>query len=310
MMAMKKADRLLFGGLIAALSASACNCQTTPGPKDEVSQAVGQALADTPSTALFELMPPKVPKVTCNGDQLTISADNSTLGSVLTAVQTCIGIQVDIPEGAAESRVFEELGPGPARQVLDSLLSGTDFNFVIGSSVTSPERIEIVSLMARPVEAPNAHELAADRSLSTARRAWLQSRQNRGAPLTPDENHPAADETPSIPETEEAAVAPAAPAADASANTTQASATDPSSPATPASPASDAPSPGDSNALSTPTTPSAATVQSPIAASPSSDASGGTEQKISEMQQLFQQRRLMNQNQNQSPGQNPSSPQP
>jgi hypothetical protein len=257
------------------------------------------------------LLPPKTPKVTCTGNQLTISADNSTLGSVLAAVHSCIGVQVDIPEGAAASRVFEELGPGPARQVLDSLLNGTDFNFVIGSSAANPERIETVLLMTRAVEPANAHEPAADRSLSTARRAWLQTRQNRAASLTPEENHPAADEAPATPDTEDAAAAPVAPAVDASVNSAQAPATDPSAPASPVAPAADAPaSPGDSAAPSAPTTPSAATVESPVSASPSSDAGAGTDQKISEMQQLFQQRRQMNQSQNQSPGQNPTSPQP
>jgi hypothetical protein len=41
---------------------------------------------------------------------LTIIADNSTLGGVLAAVHSCIGVQVDIPEGAAGKRVFENLG--------------------------------------------------------------------------------------------------------------------------------------------------------------------------------------------------------
>jgi len=311
-MAISNANRLLFLGLVAALSASACNAQAPPVPKNEAgreaNQGAGQASTDTPPAAVVELLPPKAPKVICTGDQLTISADNSTLGSVLAAVHSCIGIEVDIPEGAAGSRVFEELGPGPARQVLDSLLSGTDFNFVIGSSATNPEKIETVLLMERPTETASAHDAAPDRSLSVARRAWLQSRQNRAASLTPEENHPAADEATTTPETEDAASAPAAPAADASVNAAQAPASDP---AAPVAPSADAPSsPGNSAAPLAPTTTNAPAAETPMGASPSSDPSAGTEQKISEMQQLFQQRRQMNQGQNQSPGQNPTSPQP
>jgi len=194
--------------------------------------------------------------------------------------------------------VFGELGPGPARQVLDSLLSGTDFNFVIGSSEANPQKIEAVLLMLRSTELANAHDSAADRVASPARRAWLQSRQNRPASVTSDESsQPVRDDTPSTPEVEEPA---ATSAVDASANPGQAPATEPSSaPAEPPSPA------GDSAAGKTS---SASTLATPPTASPSSDPSSGTEQQINNMEQLFQQRRQMTQNQTQNPA--PTAQQP
>jgi hypothetical protein len=302
MMAINNANRLLFWGLLAALSAPACRAQGTPVPIGEAIQEASQDSAGTPSAALAE-MPPKVPKVTCSGDQLTISADNSTLGSVLAAVHTCVGVQVDIPEGAAGSRVFEELGPGPARQVLESLLSGTDFNFVIGSSDTDPQKIESVLLMLRPTETASVHDSANDRSPSAARRAWLQSRQNRSASLSPDENHATPEEAPSVPETEDTAAAPVenAPAANpAQVPAAQVPATD-----QPSAAAEALSSPGDKTAAP-------ASTSEPPAPSPTagSTPAQGTEQMISDMQQLFQQRRQMNQNQNQNQNQSPVSPQP
>jgi len=116
--------------------------QAATAPINSVSQEVDPASVVSTSPAQAEMAPPKAPKVTCIGDQLTISADNSTLGGVLAAVHNCTGVKVDIPEGAASSRVFEELGPGPARQVLEALLSGTELDYVIGSSSSDPQKIE------------------------------------------------------------------------------------------------------------------------------------------------------------------------
>jgi hypothetical protein len=292
-MANKSANRLLFLWLMAGLAAPGYKAQETPAPKSESTQPVAPASAATTSTTLPELAPPKLPKVTCAGDQLTISADNSTLGGILAAVHACIGVQVDIPEGAGGSRVFGELGPGPARQVMESLLNGTDFNFVIGSSEKNPQKIESVLLILRPTETASAHDATSDRTLTPARRAWLQNRQNRAASLASDEEHPAADETPSTQEAEDAT----APVDNPGTNTTQVPAND----AQP--PASDAPSSsGDKTAAPAPTP------DSPSGPSPSADPTRSTEDRITDMQQLFQQRRQMSQNQGQ--GTTSTSPQP
>lgn len=297
-MVSKNANQLLLWGLVAALTSQACNAQGTSVPKEETSQGSGHASSTELSTKLPEMAPPKPPKVTCVGDQLTISADNSTLGGVLAAVHTCLGVQIDIPEGAVGNRVFGELGPGPARQVLDSLLSGTDFNFVIGSSDANPQKIETILLMSRSTETANTHDSATDRSVTPARRAWLQSRQNRSASLTADESsQPVRDEILSTPETEETA---AAPAVEAGANPVQVPTTDASSQPT------EAPSPSGDG--SSPKAPSTATLAAPSASSLSSDPGAGTEQKISSMEQLFQQRRQMNQNPTPTP--TPTPPQP
>ena len=297
-MPINNASRLLLFGVLAAFSAPACRTQETPSPADETSQKAGHGSAAAPSAALAEMAPPKAPKVTCSGDQLTISADNATLGGVLAAVHACTGVQVEIPEGAAGSRVFGELGPGPARQVLESLLSGTEFNFVIGSSDTDPQKIETVLLMSRPVETASAQDAATDRTMTAGRRAWLQNRQNRSASLAADETHPAPDETPSTPEPEDAA---AAPVENAGATPAQAPAND--QPAAAAEPSSSA-------AAGVASTAPTSNSESPSAASPNSNPNEGTEQKITDMQQLFQQRRQMNTNQNPSQNPNPTSPQP
>src|SRR5271167_1486183 len=109
-MTTRNAIRPLLFGLLVGLSAASSGAQETQTPANDASPS--QA-AEQGSAAIAEMAPPKPPKVTCAGDQLTIIAINSTLGSVLAAVHDCTGVQVDIPSGAVGSRVFEELGPGP-----------------------------------------------------------------------------------------------------------------------------------------------------------------------------------------------------
>lgn len=284
-MAIDNAIRLLSFGLLAAVSPHASTAQQTAAQKPDASQAA----ALSPSATQAEMAPPKAPKVTCIGDQLTISAENSTLGGVLAAVHNCTGVKVDIPEGAAASRVFEELGPGPARQVLEALLSGTELDYVIGSSSSDPQKIETVLLMVRSTDAQGS--AADDRNLTPARRAWLQTRQNRrvGAPSS-EENYSPVDEPPAAPAADDAA---AAPADTGKANGPQ------TPPADTPPPAPDAPvTPIDSVAAPVPA------AEAPSGANPALTEDKSTSERISDMQQMFQQRRQMNQNQN--PSQNPN----
>jgi hypothetical protein len=242
----------------------------------------------TPASPQFALLaPPKAPKVTCDGNQLTITADNSTLGAVLAAVHSCTGVQIDIPESEAGKRVFENLGPGPAREVLESLLNGMDLNFAIGSSATDPQKVDSVLLLLRSTETSTAS--IADRSLSPARRAWLQSRQNgRPSPAPIDDNNQTAVDTSDSPAAEDADAKPAA---------SQAPSVDT------AAPASDTPEAPTGGAISPALATDAASTAVPAVSPDKSSA-----ERIADMQQMFEQRRQINQTQNQS--QAPTSPQP
>jgi hypothetical protein len=284
-----KVIRPLTFGLAVALSGFPSSAQAATASIVSASQEAGPASVVSASPAQAEMAPPKTPKVTCIGDQLTISADNSTLGGVLAAVHNCTGVKVDIPEGAASSRVFEELGPGPARQVLEALLSGTELDYVIGSSSADPQKIETVVLMVRSTDAQGS--TADDHTLTPQRRAWLQTRQNHrpGVP-TSEESSPAADESQAAPAAENAVTAPAD---NGNANGTQ------TPPADTPPPAADVPVPP-VNSVATPMT----TNEPSAGVNPALTDDKSTSERISDMQQMFEQRRLMNQNQN--PSQNPN----
>jgi len=95
-----------------------------------------------------EQLPSQPPTVTYENGQLAIVAPNSTLSDILHAVHNQTGANIDIPPGANE-RVVSSFGPGPARDVLTSLLNGSHFNYVMVGSVADPNAVAQVILTPR-----------------------------------------------------------------------------------------------------------------------------------------------------------------
>ena len=89
------------------------------------------------------------PVVAGDGKQLTIDAENSTLASVLNAVRERTGASIEIPGTAARERVFVHLGPGPARDIISSLLYGTSFDYILEAAEDDPDTLRSVVLTAR-----------------------------------------------------------------------------------------------------------------------------------------------------------------
>lgn len=92
--------------------------------------------------------PATPPQVSFQSGQLTIAAQNSTLGDILKAVKAQTGATIDVP-GTASERVIGRFGPGPARDVLTALLNGSHFNYVLLGSSTDPSALDRVILMAK-----------------------------------------------------------------------------------------------------------------------------------------------------------------
>jgi hypothetical protein len=68
---------------------------------------------------------------------------------VLRSVQTQTGATVDIPPGAGNERVVANLGPGKPQSVLESLLNGSKFNYVILGEPNNPGAVQKVILLAK-----------------------------------------------------------------------------------------------------------------------------------------------------------------
>jgi hypothetical protein len=108
-------------------------------------QIIEQPPTPAPPTSTLEQVPSQLPTVTFLNGELSIIADNATLRDILEMVRRKTGATIDIPPTANE-RVFVQLGPGPASQVLSSLLAGSEFNFIVLNGEGNPKTLAKVVL--------------------------------------------------------------------------------------------------------------------------------------------------------------------
>jgi hypothetical protein len=131
------------------------------------------------------------PKVSCRGNTLSISANYSALGAILSEIQKCTGVQFDAPEMAKSYLVFDEIGPGPSNDVLAALLTASGFDYIIGASAVDPEKVEKIVLLARADDKDGGSPDM--KGASPGRRAFAQMRE-AARPHTPEEQAAAAAE--------------------------------------------------------------------------------------------------------------------
>jgi hypothetical protein len=109
-----------------------------------------------PPPPTLEQTPPTAPQVTYNNGQLTIVAQNATLSQVLRSVQSQTGASIEMPSGATSERVVGQLGPGLPRDVLNALLNGSKFNYIILGVTGNPGAVQKVILTTqKPASAVN-----------------------------------------------------------------------------------------------------------------------------------------------------------
>jgi len=157
-----------FLSIIALATAGSCftAAQAAPlqrvRPHRQMAQPVVQPAAAPAVPLSPEQMPSTPPQVAFNSGILTIIANNSTLGDILRAVHRQTGASVDVPGNATE-RVVGQFGPGPARDVLSTLLNGSHFNYVLLGSQTNANALDRVMLISKtsggpeqPVQQANA----------------------------------------------------------------------------------------------------------------------------------------------------------
>lgn len=171
-------------------------------------QARGQESQAQASSGSPVVLPPKI---TYEGGQLTIVAENSSLSDVMNALHTVLGADIDLPASASSERVWVRLGPGPARKVLSDLLSGTDLNFVIQGSATDADGIRSVLLTPHSESTPGTPGPGPVTVQDTPARMAMRRFQGARTETTdaPQEN-PAPPETPATPAATDST--PAAPA--------------------------------------------------------------------------------------------------
>lgn len=143
--------RFLLVATMTCFLAGSCRADQ---PKARVHRMPSHAVASPPPVAAPvvplrpDQMPATPPQVSFRGGELTINAQNSTLGDILRAVRNETGAAVEVPANATE-RVVGNFGPGPARDVLSSLLNGSHFDYVLLGSATNPDALERMVLMVK-----------------------------------------------------------------------------------------------------------------------------------------------------------------
>lgn len=163
--------------LALLLCASAANAQDIP--------------TESASPAPAPEKPPQVRKEISYVDgQLKIDALNATLADVLAKVAALTGVKIDLPEGAtSEPMPVVDLGPGPAREILASLLRDSNFDYLILASDKDPEKIQSVVLMTREKRGSGANAIEA-----VARP--IRSPYSRAAAPPPRQGEPAPPDPP------------------------------------------------------------------------------------------------------------------
>jgi hypothetical protein len=114
----------------------------TPSPV----AAPGPKAASTPAPPPEQLPPATPPQVTYRDGLLTVTATNSSLGSLLSAIRNKAGIQFDGLENGAPERVAIAMGPAPEGEVLAAILGGSSFDYIVLERPDSPGIVQRVVL--------------------------------------------------------------------------------------------------------------------------------------------------------------------
>jgi hypothetical protein len=171
--------------LLAAAQQTPCSTDgQTPAP-GAIACVTGngvQVTANTPVDAAQEVLPltpeqrpAAVPLVIYMNGKLSITAKNSTLGDILRAVAAKTGAAIDIPDNANE-RVVSQLGPAPARDVMASLLNGSHFNYVMVGTENDPNAVARVVLTAKSEKADSGPTVAGSNPAMMNGRPMVQPR--------------------------------------------------------------------------------------------------------------------------------------
>lgn len=174
-----------ISSLLAAAQQTPCSTDgQTPGP-GAIACVTGngvQVTANVPVDAPQEVLPltpeqrpAAAPLVIYLNGKLSISAKNSTLGDVLRAIAAKTGAAIDVPENANE-RVVSHLGPGLARDVMASLLNGSHFNYVMVGTETDPNAVARVVLTAKNEKADSGSVVAGSNPVMMNGRPMVQPR--------------------------------------------------------------------------------------------------------------------------------------
>ena len=146
------ASILIFQG-VSASAQSAASSQAKKGPQTGAKTAASAPVPVAPPPAPILLPPTQTPShppvIAWDGQLLTIDADNSSLSDILLGIRSRTGASIEMPPSTSSERIAVHIGPAPIREVISSLLYGTDFNYVIEASDNDESGLGKVILSSR-----------------------------------------------------------------------------------------------------------------------------------------------------------------
>ena len=158
--ALASAQSAICGGEGEAnTTAAPVACVTGAGV--QVTNSPSAAQKETP-TLTPEQRPAEVPNVTYVDGKLLVIAKNSTLSDVLKTIATRTGAAIEIPDAASE-RVVTQLGPAPARDVIAALLNGSHYNYVMVGNEADSAQVARVIVTAKADKADTGTAVAGAR---------------------------------------------------------------------------------------------------------------------------------------------------
>jgi hypothetical protein len=126
-----------------------------------------------------EKIPATAPRISYQNNELTVVAENSSLGEILSAIRAATGMKIEGPSGSAD-RVTAKIGPAPVRDVLLSLLEGSRYDFAMLGSATDPQIVERLLLSMRSA--------GGDSNYAAAPQPPQQTEPSDSAPSDDDDN--------------------------------------------------------------------------------------------------------------------------
>ncbi len=153
------------------------NSSAAPSQAPTLQNTTVQPIALTPSQ-----MPPSPPRITYAGGKLTVVANNAMLDDVVAEIGKAIGANVQGIQPQASERVFGQFGPAVPSQVIDTLLTGSQYDFVLVGSAGNFGSVREIILSRKST--------GTDQSTQSAQYVPVQQtpayRANESAPLDND----------------------------------------------------------------------------------------------------------------------------
>jgi hypothetical protein len=91
------------------------------------------------------LQPANPPRISYANGELTVVADNSSLTDIMSGIERATGAHLEGTQPDTE-RVFGQFGPASPRDVLDSLLSGSRYDFILVGAIDDPGGVKTIML--------------------------------------------------------------------------------------------------------------------------------------------------------------------